>query len=78
MVGTALDKPDWTTVRGPKSAGTIREVVSRLINDKYFNSYSKFASTRYMRSKQPLDPQPRDWLSLENLHNAIHVSIWYH
>ena len=73
-VGAALDKPDWTTVAGPKSAGTIREVVSRLINDKYFNNYSKFASTRYVHSGKRSDPQPRDWLSLENLHNAIHVS----
>ena len=73
MVGAALDKPNWTNARGPKSAGAIREVVSRLINDKYFNSYSKFASTRYKGGKSS-DPQPRDWLSLENLHNAIHVS----
>lgn len=71
-VGAALNKPDWTTVDGPKSAGTIKEVVSRLINDKYFNNYSKFASTRYVHSGKPSDPQPRDWLSLENLHNAIH------
>jgi hypothetical protein len=54
---------------GPgKAEGVISENVSRLMNDTYFDTYAKFASTRYN-----YDLGAKEWLSLEAVHNDIHV-----
>jgi hypothetical protein len=54
---------------GPgKAEGVISENVSRLMNEQYFETYAAFASTRYH-----FDLRAPEWLSLEALHNSIHV-----
>jgi hypothetical protein len=73
LTGVASGPMKHTQNAGPgKSEGVISENVSRLMNDTYFDSYATFASTRYTN-----DLRAEEWLSLEALHNSIHVCDSY-
>lgn len=67
-ITTALKNPDWGENRPKKS---IAENVFRILTSDYFQSYGPFSTTRYYRE---LQPRPTEWLSLEQIHNNIHVS----
>ena len=69
QVSIALHDRKWSDARG-KASGTIRETVHRLLNGGYFHDWSAFASTKFLGSGRA-----QDWLSLENFHNTIHVSL---
>ena len=70
-VKDALVDPDW---KG-KWSGTIKESVYRLFIADYLKSWNTFASTKYYSRMDNNDPQKaEEWLSLEAIHNMIHVS----
>ena len=60
----ALQNPAWYA----QNSGTIGELVYRLFTPNYFKSWEFFASTKYY-SEHP----DTDYLSLEYIHNNIHV-----
>jgi hypothetical protein len=69
LVSKALHDHKWPDAHG-KASGVIRETVHRLLNGNYFHDWSAFASTKFLDSGRA-----QDWLSLENFHNTIHVSL---
>lgn len=64
------DWQDW------KAGGTISEAVYKMFSPGYHSSWESFASTRYHteEEKGPL-PEAPGYLSLEFIHNKIHVSF---
>jgi tyrosinase len=65
-VTEAFGKHDWKQ-QGAKS---IAHEVFRILTENYFQSYGTFSSTRYYNQIQP---KPKEWSSLEQIHNKIHV-----
>lgn len=61
----ALQNPEWSA----GATGTIGEMVYRLYTKNYFSSWEYFASTKYYA-----EGSTTDYLSLEFIHNNIHVS----
>ena len=64
------DWQDW------KAGGTIAEAVCRMFSPGYHSSWESFASTSYKTEGGPR-PEPNNpgYLSLEFIHNKIHVSF---
>jgi tyrosinase len=62
---SALQNPQWSD----GATGNIGELVYRLFTKDYFKSWETFASTKYYK-----DHPDTDYLSLEYIHNNIHVS----
>ncbi|OJJ44489.1 hypothetical protein ASPZODRAFT_18679 [Penicilliopsis zonata CBS 506.65] len=57
-------------------AGSIADNVARLLTDDYFLDYNKFSSTRYAKhNSNGSDPCATEWLSLEMVHNNIHMWV---
>jgi tyrosinase len=67
----ALQNPQWYSTQGDPTThtGAIGELVYRMFTKDYFKSWETFASTKYY-SEHP----DTDYLSLEYIHNNIHVS----
>lgn len=67
----ALQNPQWYSIQGDpvKHTGTIGELVYRLFTKGYFKSWETFASTKLYK-----DHPDTDYLSVEYIHNNIHVS----
>ncbi|KAK1514600.1 uncharacterized protein CCOS01_13881 [Colletotrichum costaricense] len=75
-VAEALQTPDWNSMEehklDPNMTGSLQDQVHRLLTAGYFPDYATFATTEYGSPK--LSPPPATgWLSLEFLHNCIHV-----
>ncbi|KZT39063.1 Di-copper centre-containing protein [Sistotremastrum suecicum HHB10207 ss-3] len=71
LVRDALRGADWyqnPVGQPPKYPNNISEVVYRLFSEKYFSSYLTFASTNFVN-----EGGPADYLSLEAIHNNIHL-----
>jgi tyrosinase len=64
---SALQDPRWSD----GATGSIGELVYRLFTPNYFQSWETFASTKFHR-----EHPGTDYLSLEYIHNNIHVSYW--
>lgn len=60
-----------------KAGGTIAEAVSRMFSPSYHSSWESFATTKYSEKdeKGNLIPTEPGYLSLELIHNKIHVSF---
>ncbi|KZS90427.1 Di-copper centre-containing protein [Sistotremastrum niveocremeum HHB9708] len=56
--------------QGGRFTDTLGESVYRLFSEKYFSSFSAFASTAHRQSQTPTD-----FSSLESIHNNIHNSV---
>ncbi|KAJ4248435.1 hypothetical protein NW762_012772 [Fusarium torreyae] len=76
LVDKALQEPDWAVIEvGPKQDiptgfnGSILDQVSRLFVASNFDNYAEFATTAHGGS------EPNGWLSLEMIHNYIHVLV---
>ncbi|KZT33401.1 Di-copper centre-containing protein [Sistotremastrum suecicum HHB10207 ss-3] len=65
-------KPDPDDPKPPKYPNDISEVVYRLFTEKYFSTYSHFASTNYEKNEQK-QKRLADFLSLEAIHNNLHL-----
>jgi tyrosinase len=67
----ALQNPQWYSTQGDPTThtGAIGELVYRMFTKDYFKSWETFASTKYY-TEHP----DTDYLSLEYIHNNIHVS----
>jgi tyrosinase len=66
-VTKALENPDW---QDPSVTGTIRDNVHRILTESYFKSWEPFTTTKYYDSQGGTE-----WLSLEQIHNMIHVRM---
>ncbi len=66
----ALAVPNWPNYEW-KYGGSIGEAVNRMLSPGYHTSWESFASTRY-HGRDPIGP---GYLSLEFIHNQIHVSF---
>jgi tyrosinase len=62
---SALQNPAWSD----GATGSIGELVYRLFTPNYFQSWETFASTKFYH-----EHPGTDYLSLEYVHNNIHVS----
>lgn len=73
----ALQHPAWydlndtTGTAPPLNLGSIGEAVYRMFSPNYFDSWQAFASTLYNEK----NPGGKNFLSLEYIHNNIHVSF---
>lgn len=67
----ALQNSQWYSAPGDPTThtGTIWECVYKMFTKDYFKSWETFASTKYYN-----DHPDTDYLSLEYIHNNIHVS----
>ena len=63
----ALSGPGWYG----ESGGSLADAVKRMLSPGYFKSWETFASTRW---NNPKDIGNTEFLSLEYIHNVIHVS----
>ncbi|OAA53139.1 Di-copper centre-containing [Cordyceps fumosorosea ARSEF 2679] len=55
---------------------TLRDSVYRLLTEEYSTKYVRFASTKYDRvENQAAGEKAREYLSLEQIHNAIHGAV---
>lgn len=70
QANTALEHPEWSS-KAPETLkhDTIKDVVQRLLNPDYNVSFEQFISTKYVGQKD----DPKEYMSLEALHNNIHV-----
>lgn len=59
---------DWDKAN-PK---TLAYAVSRLLSPGYFSSWDQFSTVEYNNPRQPTS---KDYLSLEYIHNIVHVSL---
>lgn len=67
------DKPGEKKRQGPfESPGTLADAVSRMLSDGYHSTYEQFSTTKWWDSKKAL--VSTGYLSLEYIHNNIHVS----
>ena len=84
---TAISDPEWYgSFPHAYPPGTFADAVSRLFSEGYFTSYEPFASTKHNPASgtinhpghiEPLPPPPPPhFLSLEYIHNVVHVSIF--
>ncbi|KAL2678554.1 hypothetical protein Neosp_009302 [[Neocosmospora] mangrovei] len=76
LVDKALQDPNWSVIKvGPKQDiptgfnGSILDQVSRLFVPSNFDNYAEFATTAHSGN------EPNGWLSLEMIHNYIHVLV---
>lgn len=69
LVNAALQQPKWynETIK----VGSIAEAVYRMFSPGYFSSWEAFASTLYIEQNSAAT----NFLSLEYIHNNIHVSF---
>ena len=67
-INAATAQPNWSDIPHPKD--TIKQALERLLNPNYSTSYEKFVSTAYHKKTS----KPEDYLSLEYIHNNLHVS----
>lgn len=60
-----------------KAGGTIAEAVCRMFSDDYHSSWESFATTKYTVTDEEgvRIPTVPGYLSLEFIHNKLHVSI---
>lgn len=58
---------------GPDQSTTIQDCVSRMLADDYLKSWRTFSSTAHVDEADP--SQPTEFISLEGIHNNIHVSL---
>jgi hypothetical protein len=65
----ALQNPVWYKEKG--NLGSLSEAVYRLFTDDYAKSWETFSSTSYANQGLP----GSEWLSLEYIHNNVHVSL---
>ena len=68
-INAATSKHDWPKAQNRND--TIKDAVVRLLNPAYSTSYEKFVSTKYVKNTG----KPEDYLSLEFIHNNLHVSL---
>lgn len=66
-INIALEAPKW--YKG--ALGSLSEAVYRLFTDNYARSWQTFASTSHAGQAMP----GSEWLSLEYIHNNVHVSL---
>src|SRR6478735_5010198 len=76
LVDLALQDPNWAVIEvGPNQDiptgfnGSILDQVSRLFVPSNFDNYAEFATTAHGGN------EPNGWLSLEMIHNYIHVMV---
>ncbi|KAL6912417.1 hypothetical protein FSST1_010177 [Fusarium sambucinum] len=76
LVDKALQEPNWSVIEvGPDQNiptgfnGSILDQVSRLFVPSNFDNYAQFATTAHSGN------EPNGWLSLEMIHNYIHVLV---
>ena len=62
----AMKDPLWYAGDG----GSFADAVSRMLSPKYFDSWESFSSTVH---NPPTADKARHFLSLEYIHNVIHV-----
>ncbi|KAK1639251.1 hypothetical protein BDP81DRAFT_345584 [Colletotrichum phormii] len=80
LVANALEIPDWIKVEklsqavnlDPKMIGSLQDQVYRLLTKETFPNYATFATTEYGNDDLK-PPTATGWLSLEFIHNAIHI-----
>ena len=72
-VDPAIQRHAWHDKEGlPSSHGTIKQVVAMLFSLEW-SSWETFATTRY--DKFLKKPSGKEFLSLEYIHNNVHVSF---
>ncbi|KAF5637739.1 di-copper centre-containing protein [Fusarium sp. NRRL 52700] len=77
LVDLALQDPNWAVIKVGKNqdiptglCGSILDQVSRLFVPSNFDNYAEFATTAHSGKDEP-----NGWLSLEMIHNYIHVMV---
>lgn len=68
-MNVALKDPEW---HDEHHTTTIQDAVGRMFSDGYHTTWASFASTAH---NNPRDTHNSDYLSLEHIHNTLHVSL---
>ena len=69
-----IKNPQWYDGQlEPYKSSSFADAVSRLFTPGYFNSWETFASTIH---NNPTNTKNTDFMSLEYIHNIVHVSLY--
>ena len=69
-----IKNPQWYDGQPePYKSSSFADAVSRLFTPGYFNSWDTFASTIH---NDPTNTKNTDFMSLEYIHNIVHVSSY--